>query len=184
MKGLKVGHYSQNQQGTGVTVFLFDKPAVGVYHLCGSSPAASELTVLDLDANTSHFDALAFLGGSALGLPSVRGVQQWLQEKGKGWPVSHGRIPLVPAVAIYDLAYKEAVQPNDSDTYEACLAAREDNDQMGRIGAGTGATVGKITSSAMRMSGGVGYAEIHLPNDISIVAYACLLYTSPSPRDS
>ncbi len=172
MKGLKVGHYSQNQQGTGVTVFLFDKPAVGVYHLCGSSPAASELTVLDLDANTSHFDALAFLGGSALGLPSVRGVQQWLQEKGKGWPVSHGRIPLVPAVAIYDLAYKEAVQPNDSDTYEACLAAREDNDQMGRIGAGTGATVGKITSSAMRMSGGVGYAEIHLPNDISIVAYA------------
>ncbi|MDR3490434.1 MAG: P1 family peptidase [Gammaproteobacteria bacterium] len=172
MKGLQVGHYTQEQYGTGATVFLLDEPAVGAYHLCGSSPAAFELTLLDLEADVTHIDALAFLGGSALGLPSVSGVQRWLQDRNRGWEVPHGRIPLVPAVAIYDLAYKDSVPPSDAMVYEACMAACEDNFQTGSIGAGTGATVGKIMSSALRMSGGVGYSEIHLSNDVSIIAYA------------
>src|SRR5579871_2734698 len=81
MQGLYVGHHTHLEHGTGVTVFLFNQPAVAAYCLAGSSPATRELHMLDVAANPAHIDGLVFLGGSALGLGAVDGVVQWLQEE-------------------------------------------------------------------------------------------------------
>ena len=172
MKGLRIGHYTQEDNGTGASVFLFDKPAVGAYCLCGSSPATHELETLDLDTNVTHVDGLALLGGSAFGLASVIGVMRWFQEQERGWPTPHGLVPIVPAAAIYDLAFKKPAPPSAEEVYQACVSARVDNDETGRIGAGTGASIGKVVQNARRMSGGIGHAEMHLANGVSVLAYA------------
>lgn len=172
MQFLKVGHFTQQQKGTGATVFLFEKPAVGAYILCGSSPASHELAALNLDANVSHIDGLAFLGGSAFGLSAVDGVMRWFKEQGRGHPTPHGAVPIVPAVGIYDLAVKQPIPPTSDEIYEACRSATENNISQGRIGAGTGASVGKFVPFASRMSGGLGCAELALPNGVSVLVYA------------
>lgn len=172
MQFLKIGHYTQEQHGTGVTVFLFDKPARGAYLLCGSSPASHELTTLELDANISHVDGLIFLGGSAFGLSAVDGVMRWFKEQGRGYPTPYGAVPIVPAVGIYDLAIKQAIPPTSENAYQACRSAFEDNVSEGRIGAATGASIGKFVPFAARMSGGLGCAELTLADGLSVLVYA------------
>jgi L-aminopeptidase/D-esterase-like protein len=174
MQGLKIGHYTNKRQGTGASVFLFEQPALAAYCLCGSSPASHELGALELDANVTHINGLALLGGSAFGLSAVSGVMRWLHEQGQGWgsPSTHGRVPIVPAAAIYDLAVKEPVAPSPDDVYQACVSASVANDDVGRVGAGTGASVGKLVPSALRMQGGIGRAEITLPDGVTVLVYA------------
>jgi L-aminopeptidase/D-esterase-like protein len=172
MLGLRVGHYTNENQGTGASVFLFEKPALAAYWLCGSSPASHELGALELDANVTHINGLALLGGSAFGLSAVSGVMRWLQEQGQGWVTPHGRVPIVPAAAIYDLAVKDPVPPSADAVYQACLSASVDNVEAGRVGAGTGASVGKLVSTASRMTGGIGREEVILPDGVRILVYA------------
>jgi L-aminopeptidase/D-esterase-like protein len=172
MQGLRVGHTTIESQGTGVTAFVFDTPTVGVYHLCGSSPASHELHALDLAANVSHVNGLLFCGGSALGLGAVAGAMQWFLEQGRGWPVPQGVMPIVPAAAIYDLGVISRLPPGPDAGYQACAQAEENNVSSGRIGAGTGASVGKIITAASRMSGGLGYASLRLADGVTVCAYA------------
>lgn len=171
-KLLKIGHTTNHVNGTGATVFLFNQPVEAAYHLCGSSPATRELTVLELDAHVSHIDSLVFLGGSAIGLGAVDGAIRWLEEHNRGWLTPHGKVPIVPAAAIYDLAYKKAIPPTAAEVYQACLDATAQNEAFGRIGAGTGATIGKLVPDATRMTGGLGRAAIHLDTGLKVVAYA------------
>lgn len=174
MKSLKIGHHTNTQHGTGLTVFLFDgHPATAVYHLCGSSPATRELHTLELDANITTINGLMLTGGSAFGLGATDGVMTFLQEKGMGKAMPHGDVvPIVPAAAIYDLAFKSSIAPTAEQAYQACLAADENNVSRGRIGAGTGASVGKIIPNVKHMSGGLGYAKIKLANGVIVKAYA------------
>jgi L-aminopeptidase/D-esterase-like protein len=172
MKGLQVGHFTQEAHGTGASVFIFDQPAVGAYCLCGSSPASHELGTLELEANVTHVNGLALLGGSAFGLPAVNGMMHWLMEQKRGWATPHGPVPIIPAAAIYDLGVKKDAPPLAADVYAACVSASEDNVATGRIGAGTGASVGKIIQKAQRMSGGIGRAEAILPDGTHVLAYA------------
>jgi L-aminopeptidase/D-esterase-like protein len=171
MRGLRVGHYTDTVNGTGLSVFLFNPEAVGTYHLCGASPASHELGTLELDANVTHLDGLAFLGGSAFGLGAVSGVMRWFAEQQRGWKTSHGTIPIVPAAAIYDLAVKQVCVPTPEHAYQACQLATENNKLSGNVGAGTGASVGKLIHSATCMSGGMGYAEMIFPNDVRVIVY-------------
>lgn len=172
MHSLRVGHFTNEAQGTGATVFLFEQPAVGAYWLCGSSPASCELDTLALGAFVTHINGLVLTGGSAFGLGATTGVMRWLSEQGWGWSVPHGIVPIVPGAAIYDLAVKTPVFPTTEDLYQACCAAKVNNAQSGRIGAGTGASVGKLVAGAARMSGGIGRAEMTLPNGVSVLVYA------------
>lgn len=172
MQFLKVGHFTQKENGTGVTVFIFENKAKAVYVLAGSSPATHEITALELDANVRYIDAITFVGGSAFGLSAVQGVMQWCQEHNLGHATTHGIVPIVPAASIYDLAVKKAVAPMPDQAYQACLKAYENNKEQGPIGAGTGASVGKLVPGAQRMSGGVGCAELTLPNGVTVLAYA------------
>lgn len=172
MQGLKIGHYSHPENGTGISVFLFEKSAVGSYWISGSAPATHELVVLDPDNSVPHLNALVLTGGSAYGLYAAQGVMTYLTERKLGHKTRHGVVPIVPAAAIYDLAYKNAEPPTAQDAYEACLKAQEDNIELGRVGAGTGATVGKLIPTAHHMTGGLGRAEMTLPDGIQVIAYA------------
>lgn len=172
MQGLKVGHFTELAKGTGVSVFLLENEAKGAYWICGSAPATHELVVLDPDNSVPEVNALVLSGGSAYGLFSAAGVMQYLTEQGVGHPTPHGIVPIVPAAAIYDLAYKQSLFPLPNDAYAACVAAQENNTQSGQIGAGTGATVGKLIPNAQPMMGGLGRAEINLASGLSVIAYA------------
>ncbi len=172
MQSLKIGHYTHEQHATGVTVFLFDQPAPAAYSLCGASPASHELHVLELDAHVPYIDGLVFSGGSAFGLNAVSGVMQWFQEQGRGYRTPYAPVPIVPAVGIYDFAVKSAIPPTADNAYEACLNAIDNNPLQGRVGAGAGASIGKLVPHAKRMSGGVGFAERTLKNGVSVLAYA------------
>lgn len=173
MKSLKIGHFTDTDHATGLTVFLFDTPATAVYHLCGSSPATRELHTLELDANVPEINGLVLTGGSAFGLGAADGVMRYLKETKKGRQMPHGGVvPIVPAASIYDLAIKSDVPPTAEAAYEACRQATEENVSEGRIGAGTGATVGKIVPDTSRMTGGLGYASITLKTGVEVMAYA------------
>jgi L-aminopeptidase/D-esterase-like protein len=171
MQGLRVGHSTREQEGTGVTAFVFATPAVGAYHLCGSSPAAHELNTMDLDVHVSHINGLVFAGGSAYGLNVAAGAMRWFQEHHIGWKMPHGVVPIVPVVAVYDLGVKEPQAPTPQDAYYACANAIENNVATGCIGAGTGASVGKAVPSAARMSGGIGFATLQI-DKLIVCAYA------------
>jgi len=172
MRGLKVGHFTGLEEGTGVSVFLFDQLAVGAYRVCGAAPATHELIVMDSDNSVGTVNGLVLTGGSAYGLYAAKGVMRYLTEKGQGYPTPHGIVPIVPVAAIYDLAYKKAQPPDENEAYRACLAAKENNHESGRIGAGTGATIGRIIPGAKPMTGGLGYAELALKNGVKVLAYA------------
>lgn len=172
MWGVKVGHFSNKQGGTGVSVFLFEHDAVGGYWICGSAPATHELAALDPDNSVPECHGLALTGGSAYGLHSSLGVMRFLVEKGIGHPVPSGVVPIVPASAIYDMAYMSSQFPSSGDAYQACLEAAENNTQSGQIGAGTGATVGKIVPGTNCMQGGIGRAMLKLENGLEVMAYA------------
>jgi L-aminopeptidase/D-esterase-like protein len=172
MQGLKVGHFTNHDDGTGVSVFLMEHSAVGAYWICGSAPATHELVVLDPDNSVPKLHGLVFAGGSAYGLYAAKGVMTYLTERGIGHPAMHGVVPIVPAVAIYDLVYKQALPPTEQEAYQACLSASENNTESGQIGAGTGATIGKLIPAAKPMKGGLGRAEIALPDSTHVIAYA------------
>jgi L-aminopeptidase/D-esterase-like protein len=171
MQGLRIGHTTLEKQGTGVTAFIFDRPAVGAYTLCGSSPAAHELSTLDLEVNVTHVNGLVFTGGSAYGLGAAAGAMRWFQEHNIGWKMPHGVVPIIPTIAIYDLSIKQPIAPSADDAYQACEQASENNTTSGRIGAGTGASVGKAVKTAARMSGGLGFAKMTV-GKANILVYA------------
>jgi L-aminopeptidase/D-esterase-like protein len=172
MQNLRVGHYSNHEYGTGVSVFLFDKPAKAAYHLCGSAPASHELHVLELENSVTHIDGLALTGGSAYGLSSIEGVMRWLREKGRGIPTPSGPVPIVPIAGIFDLSVNQPLPPTNENAYQACQEAQLNNMEQGRMGAGTGASVGKLLPKTQSMSSGIGRAEIQLKNGLHVLAYA------------
>ncbi len=173
MKSLKIGHYTNLEQGTGLSVFLFDHGVPAVYYLCGSSPATRELHSMDLDANVPAINGLVLTGGSAFGLGAINGVMQFLREKGLGKIMPNGGVvPIVPGAAIYDLAIQSDAFPTAEHAYLACQAATQNNVSQGRIGAGTGASVGKIVPGSSRMTGGLGWAKYQLNNGVIVLAYA------------
>lgn len=172
MQGLKIGHYTHDSHGTGVSVFLFEKGAVGGYWISGSAPATHELVVLDPDNSVPRVYGLVFAGGSAFGLYAAEGVMRYLAERNIGHPTLRGVVPIVPACAIYDLARLKPKPPIADEAYEACLSASEENRETGRVGAGCGATIGKLIPQAHPMTGGLGRAELTLENGLTVMAYA------------
>lgn len=169
---LRVGHYSDHEKGTGVSVFLFEKAVPAVYCLCGSSPASRELPTLEPEASVTEIDAIVLSGGSAFGLATADGVMQWLREQGRGVKTPYAPVPIVPAACIFDLGIKTALSPTAENAYQACVDAKKNNFVTGSIGAGTGASVGKLIPSASCMSGGLGCAEVKTAKGLSVLAYA------------
>lgn len=178
LEGLSIGHYTNTQGGTGITVFIPDYAIPCGWWLAGASPATRDVNLLDPAAHVATIDALAFTGGSAYGLGATNGVMRWLNERQRGYKTPHGLVPIVPTAGIYDLGVNGLCIPTPEEAYTACQNATNKNTLQGRVGAGTGASVGKWKRLAQgrAMSGGFGCCELVGPNGLAVLA--CVVVNS------
>ena len=155
--GLRVGHWTDLAAGTGCTVILPPPGTVGAVEVRGGGPATRDTELLAPLASVGEVTALVFSGGSAFGLDAAAGVMRWSEERGLGHDTGLGRVPIVPAACIFDLGITgNARRPGPDDGYAACEAAREGPHAVGSVGAGTGATVGKLRAREGWCKGGLG----------------------------
>jgi L-aminopeptidase/D-esterase-like protein len=171
--GIRVGHWTDEVGLTGCTVVLLpDAGAVTSVDVRGAAPGTRETDVLHPDNQVQVAHAIALCGGSAFGLAAADGVMQRLAERGLGVATRAGPVPIVPAAVVFDLANGSATaRPTAGSGHEACLAAEAGGPcGSGRIGAGTGATVGKLFGSPF--AGGLGTASLALPGGGTVGAVA------------
>ncbi len=161
--GIRVGHDTNLEAATGCTVILCDTPAVGGVDVRGGAPATRETDLLHPMNLVEEVNAVVLTGGSAFGLDAASGVMRYLEERGIGYDTGIARVPIVPAAAIFDLAFGSAsVRPDAAAGYRACEQATADAVTQGNAGAGTGATVGKMAGPPFMMKGGLGSASTQL----------------------
>lgn len=162
IKGIKVGVASDSQAATGVTVVLVEEGARAAVEVRGSAPGTRETDLLNSCQLVREIQALVLSGGSAFGLDSVAGVMKFLEEAGCGFPVGPLVVPIVPAAVLFDLFIGDSnIRPDAAMGYQACLAASAGLVPEGSVGAGTGATVGKINGMAGAIKTGQGSAAIN-----------------------
>jgi L-aminopeptidase/D-esterase-like protein len=155
--GIKVGHVSDFEAITGCTVILAEAGAVTGVDIRGSATGSQELDVLSPLHITPHVHGICLAGGSAFGLEAASGVRNYLEANGVGFPFGGARVPIVPAAILFDLGIgKSNVRPTKEMGYAAAKAATSDAVVEGSVGAGTGATVGKLRGMAQAMKGGIG----------------------------
>ena len=170
VQGLTVGHAQDMAALTGVTVVLVPQGAQGGVDVRGGAPATRETDLLAPEQMMQEVHAVVLCGGSAMGLDAAGGVVRWLREHGYGFAVGAVRVPIVPAAAIFDLAIGSATRfPDAAMGYAACIAAGPTVAE-GCVGAGTGATVGKILGSAAAMKSGLGTWSERLPDGTTVGA--------------
>src|SRR5688500_14048589 len=151
--GIRVGHATHAGGETGSTVVL--GPFRAACDVRGQATGTRELDALAPTHLVPRVDAILMTGGSAFGLAAADGVMKWVAEHGGGFETGGGRVPIVPAAVIFDLSGKNAT-PNAELGYAACEAATADPVKHGRVGAGAGATVGKMRGPAQAQRTGIG----------------------------
>ena len=170
--GIKVGHATNSTARTGCTVILCPAGATAGVDVRGAAPGTREIAALRAGRLVQKAHAVLLTGGSAFGLDAASGVVQYLEEKNVGFPAGPVRVPIVPAAVIFDLGVGDAnVRPDREMGYQACLNATDQPVEMGAVGAGIGATVGKapgVTSSP----GGIGSACKYLDSGLIVAAVA------------
>ncbi len=155
--GIRVGHYTESLRPTGCTVVLTEAGAVAGVDVRGSAPGTSETDLLDPVKTVAKVHAVVLSGGSAFGLETAHGVMQYLEERGTGFAMGDQRVPIVPAAILYDLSLGDGkIRPGKKQGYLACKTATAGMVQEGSLGAGTGATVGKLFGLQRAMKGGIG----------------------------
>ena len=169
--GLLVGHATDVEGATGCTVVRgVDGPFRAAVHVVGRATGTRELALLDPGQLVDRVDAILLAGGSAYGLDAAAGVMRWMEERARGFPVGSGVVPIVPAAVVFDLAPlgRFDARPTAAMGHAACEAAVS-TPAEGSIGAGTGATVGKVAGAAHSMKGGCGIGSV---DDGSVVVRA------------
>lgn len=158
MEGLRVGNAQDEEAKTGVTVLYFPDGAKAGVDISGGGPASRETPLADPLTADNPLNAIVLSGGSAYGLAAGDGVMRCLEEHGQGYDTGFAKVPLVCQSCIYDLGLGRAdVRPDARMGYEACMDAMEKNHpESGSIGAGTGATVGKLYGMERSMKSGIG----------------------------
>ncbi len=183
VQGIKVGHHTLKERPTGCTVVLVDGDgAVGGVSQRGGAPGTRETNLLDPANLVDKVNAIVLSGGSAFGLDAATGTVRWLEEHNVGWNVGVGKVPIVPAAILFDLTVggDAKVRPTADCGYRAAAAASDRRVEEGSIGAGAGATVGKLGAAAggsrklLPMKGGIGSASIALPNGVVVGAIAAV----------
>ncbi|HEY7874820.1 MAG TPA: P1 family peptidase [Actinomycetota bacterium] len=159
--GFSVGHWTNEAAGTGCTVILPPPGNVASVDVRGNSPGSREIESLHANRRLNEIHGLVLAGGSAFGLATAHGVMEWLEERGVGFRTPLATIPIVPAAVVFDLgAIRSDVRPGPAEGRAACDAATEVGVATGRVGAGTGATVGKWAGREYLAPGGLGIAAV------------------------
>ncbi|WP_423600761.1 P1 family peptidase [Roseateles sp. MS654] len=163
MAGLKLGHFTHPSVPTGCSVVLCEAGATAGVDVRGAAPGTRDTELLRPENTVQQVHAVLLTGGSAFGLAAADGVMRWLVERGQGFAVGQARVPIVPAAVLFDLWLHGAdTAPDAAAGRAACDAASAQERSRGRIGAGAGATVGKLLGIERAMPGGVGMASVRI----------------------
>jgi L-aminopeptidase/D-esterase-like protein len=159
--GLRVGHHTDTRRPTGCTVVIFDGGAVAGVDVRGSAPGTRETDLLNPLNTVQKVNAILLAGGSAYGLDAASGVMRYLEENKIGYHVGPVIVPIVPAAILFDLGIGDSkIRPDAESGYAACMSAANTPPGEGNVGAGAGATVGKIFGMGAAMKSGIGSASI------------------------
>ena len=169
--GLSVGHWTNLDAATGCTVVLCPQGAVASVDVRGGAPGTRETDLLRAGNLVDRVHAVLLTGGSAYGLDAASGVMRWLEERGYGFPVPTGVVPIVPAAVLIDLSVgSSGVRPDADAGYAACEAASGGAPAEGSVGAGAGATVAKALGIERALKGGIGSAAERTASGITVGA--------------
>jgi len=161
--GIKVGHFTDERRPTGCTVILTEEGAVAGVDVRGAAPGTRETDLLNPINSVQQVHAIMLSGGSAFGLDTATGAMRYLDERGIGVSVGAARVPIVPAAILFDLGVGDArIRPDAEAGYKACKAATVGTPAEGNVGAGAGATVGKLFGMSRAMKSGIGTSAIKL----------------------
>lgn len=182
--GIKVGHFTHGRRPTGCTVILCEKGAAAGVDVRGSAPGTRETDLLNPINTVQEVHAVLLSGGSAFGLDAAGGVVRYLEERGIGFPTGSGPVPIVPAAILFDLGVGDAkIRPTAESGYLACQAATAGGVAEGNVGAGAGATVGKLFGIERAMKGGLGTASITVGDTGIVVAALVVVNAVGDVRD-
>ncbi|WP_371363390.1 putative aminopeptidase [Sporomusa rhizae] len=175
--GIKIGHAQNREAATGCTVILCPEGATGGVDVRGGAPGTRETDLLNPVNYVDKVHAVLLSGGSAFGLDAAAGVMQYLEEQGAGFDVGVTKVPIVAGAVLFDLNCGDyRIRPDKAMGYAACQAASAGVVAEGCVGAGTGATVGKIFGMQHAMKGGLGISCMAV-GDLrvgAVVAVNCL----------
>ncbi|MCS6805312.1 MAG: P1 family peptidase [Acidobacteriota bacterium] len=172
--GVKVGQFTDTRRPTGCTVVLVEAGAVAGVDVRGGAPGTRETDLLYPINLVQQVHAVVLSGGSAFGLDAASGVVQYLEERGIGFDTrlpNVPKVPIVPAAILFDLQLGDpSIRPTGESGYKACQAARTGAVAQGNVGAGAGATVGKVLGPTRAMKAGLGTASIRLADGVVVGA--------------
>ncbi len=171
VSGLEVGHYTDLANATGCTVILCRSGASAGVDVRGGSPGTRETDLLQPMRRVDRVHAIVLSGGSAYGLDAASGVMRYLEEQDIGVRVGTAIVPIVSSAIIFDLGLiTDKVRPGPAEGYCAAQSASANPVAEGTVGAGTGATVGKVLGPARAVKGGIGTATLTLPDGSTVAA--------------
>ena len=171
IEGIRVGHYTDKEALTGCTAILFDRGAVCGVDVRGAAPGTRETDLLQGFHLVDKVNAIMLTGGSAFGLACADGAMRYLERNGVGFRSDPVVVPIVPAAVIFDLAVgRSDVRPDAAAGEIACENAMFYPVEQGNVGAGTGATIGKLLGGEFAAKGGLGSASICLQGGIIVSA--------------
>jgi L-aminopeptidase/D-esterase-like protein len=169
--GVKVGHFTLAERPTGCTVVLTEAGAVAGVDVRGAAPGTRETDLLNPVNTVQQVHAIVLAGGSAFGLDAASGVMRYLDERRIGFDAGVARVPIVPAAILFDLGIGDpAIRPGADCGYRAALVASADPVAEGNVGAGAGATVGKLAGPSRAMKAGIGTSSVTLPDGLIVAA--------------
>jgi L-aminopeptidase/D-esterase-like protein len=169
--GLRVGHVSDYDAITGCTAILCEKGAVAGVDIRGSASGTEDTPALDPLHQDETIHGILLAGGSAFGLEAASGVRRYLERRGSGVKFGGHTIPIVAGAILFDLGIAKAnVRPTMAMGEAAAAASNTDAVAEGCVGAGTGATVGKIQGMKQAMKSGLGSYTVTMPGGVLVAA--------------
>lgn len=163
IENIRIGNAENKEAATGCTVIICENGAPTGLDVRGGGPASRESELLKPTANADRIHAVLLSGGSAFGLDAAGGVMQYLEERNIGFDVGITKVPLVCESCLFDLGVGDSrVRPDKAMGYEVCENAWKGNYADGNVGAGTGATVGKLRGKDGCMKSGIGSYAVQI----------------------
>jgi L-aminopeptidase/D-esterase-like protein len=169
--GIKVGHHTLTERPTGCTVIIAEGGAVGGVDVRGAAPGTRETDLMDPVNSVERVNAIVLAGGSAFGLDAASGVMRFLEERHVGFAFGSTTIPIVPAAVLFDLQVGDpSIRPTADCGYQAARRASDAAVAEGNVGAGAGATAGKVAGRERAMKSGIGTAAVATPQGLIVAA--------------
>jgi L-aminopeptidase/D-esterase-like protein len=173
IEGIRIGQVSDPQHHTGCTVVLTEKGAVAGVDVRGGAPGTHGTDALRPENLIERVHGVVLTGGSAFGLATIQGVMRYLRQRNVGFETGFGVVPIVSGAVVFDLGLNHSgTFPDTNMGFQACEKAAVDGAEQGCVGAGAGATVGKLLGFERAMKGGQGFASIVLSTGLQLWALA------------